>query len=64
MPDIQPFAKDDLVAAFQIENVPVRGRVARLGELIDEVLTRHAYPEPVPTCWAKPAPWRPWSAPA
>ncbi len=40
-------AADDLVAAFQIENAPVRGRVARLGKVIDEVLTRHAYPEPV-----------------
>ncbi len=40
-------APDDLVATFQIENAPVRGRVARLGQLIDEVLTRHAYPEPV-----------------
>jgi molecular chaperone Hsp33 len=38
---------DDLVAAFQIENAPVRGRVARMGELIDEVLTRHDYPEAV-----------------
>jgi molecular chaperone Hsp33 len=38
---------DDLVAAFQIENEPLRGRIARLGGLIDEVLTRHAYPEPV-----------------
>ena len=38
---------DDLVAAFQIEKEPVRGRIARLGGLIDEVLTRHAYPEPV-----------------
>lgn len=40
-------ANDDLVAAFQIENEPLRGRIARLGHLIDEVLTRHAYPEPV-----------------
>ena len=38
---------DDLVAAFQIENQPVRGRIVRLGEPIDEVLTRHAYPEAV-----------------
>ncbi len=43
---LQPVS-DDLVAAFQIENAPVRGRVARLGKLIDEVLSRHAYPEPV-----------------
>ena len=39
--------KDDLVAAFQIEGLPVRGRVVRLGPAIDEILTRHAYPEPV-----------------
>jgi molecular chaperone Hsp33 len=40
-------SSDDIVAAFQIENAPVRGRIARMGVLIDEVLTRHAYPEPV-----------------
>jgi molecular chaperone Hsp33 len=39
--------KDDLVAAFQIEGWPVRGRVVRLGAAVDEILTRHAYPEPV-----------------
>ena len=38
---------DDLVAPFQIEDAPVRGRIARLGGLIDDVLTRHHYPEPV-----------------
>ena len=38
---------DDFVAPFQIEGAPVRGRVARLGPVVDEVLTRHAYPEPV-----------------
>ena len=38
---------DDLVAAFQIEGWPLRGRIVRLGASIDEVLTRHAYPEPV-----------------
>ncbi|MBI1407529.1 MAG: Hsp33 family molecular chaperone [Caulobacter sp.] len=38
---------DDLVATFQIEGWPVRGRITRLGASIDEVLTRHAYPEPV-----------------
>ena len=42
-----PPITDDLVAAFQIENTPLRGRIARMGGLIDEVLTRHAYPEPV-----------------
>lgn len=38
---------DDLVGAFQIEGEPVRGRLARLGPAIDEILTGHAYPEPV-----------------
>lgn len=38
---------DDLAAAFQIESWPVRGRIVRLGETIDAILSAHAYPEPV-----------------
>ncbi len=38
---------DDLVAPFQIESQPVRGRIVRLGEAADDILNRHAYPEPV-----------------
>jgi molecular chaperone Hsp33 len=38
---------DDLVAPFQIENEPVRGRLARLGPAVDEILTRHDYPAAV-----------------
>ena len=38
---------DDLVAAFQIENQPARGRIVRLGLVVDEILKRHDYPEPV-----------------
>lgn len=38
---------EDLVASFQIEGWPVRGRIARLSSAVDEILTRHAYPEPV-----------------
>ena len=38
---------DDLVAAFQIENQPVRGRIVRLGAAADDILNRHAYPEAV-----------------
>src|SRR5262249_39485678 len=37
----------DLVAAFQIEGWPVRGRIVRLGKVVDDILTRHDYPEPV-----------------
>ena len=38
---------DDLAAAFQIEGWPVRGRLVRLGETIDAILSAHDYPEPV-----------------
>jgi molecular chaperone Hsp33 len=38
---------DDLVAAFQIEGWPVRGRVARLSDVVNDILSRHDYPEPV-----------------
>ncbi len=38
---------DDLVGAFQIEGEPVRGRVARLGPAIEQILSGHDYPEPV-----------------
>jgi molecular chaperone Hsp33 len=40
-------AADDLVATFQIEGWPVRGRIVRLGDAVHEILTRHAYPEAV-----------------
>ncbi|MEP2829736.1 Hsp33 family molecular chaperone [Parvibaculum sp.] len=40
-------AIDDLVQPFQIEGLGIRGRVVRLGPLVDRVLTSHAYPEPV-----------------
>lgn len=42
-----PPIPDDVVGAFQIEGEPVRGRVARLGPAVDEILRAHAYPEPV-----------------
>ena len=38
---------DDLAAAFQIEGSSVRGRLVRLGDTIDAILSAHAYPEPV-----------------
>lgn len=44
--DTAPIA-DDIVAAFQIDGQPVRGRIARLGAMVDDILTRHAYPAPV-----------------
>lgn len=38
---------DNLAAAFQIEGWPVRGRLVRLGEVVDKILSAHDYPEPV-----------------
>lgn len=40
-------AADDIVAAFQIDGQPVRGRIARLGAMVDDILTRHDYPPAV-----------------
>jgi molecular chaperone Hsp33 len=37
----------DFVQGFQLENAPIRGRLVRLGPVLDEILTRHAYPLPV-----------------
>jgi molecular chaperone Hsp33 len=42
-----PAPADDFVADFQIEGLPVRGRVVRLGDAVDDVLKRHDYPEPI-----------------
>jgi molecular chaperone Hsp33 len=44
VPDAIPIT-DDLVTAFQIEGQPVRGRLVRLGPAVDDILTRHDYPE-------------------
>jgi molecular chaperone Hsp33 len=38
---------DNFLRPFQLERSALRGRVVRLGALVDRVLTRHDYPEPV-----------------
>ena len=38
---------DNLLRPFQLERSTLRGRVVRLGDVVDQVLTRHNYPEPV-----------------
>src|SRR5688572_17098702 len=40
-------AVDDSVQAFQVDALDVRGRVARLGPMLDGVLANHDYPAPV-----------------
>src|SRR5437879_1596327 len=38
---------DDTVLPFAVEALEVRGRVVRLGPLVDAILRNHAYPTPV-----------------
>jgi molecular chaperone Hsp33 len=40
-------AVDDIVLPFAVETLSTRGRLVRLGSAIDQLLKRHAYPEPV-----------------
>jgi molecular chaperone Hsp33 len=42
-----PISADDTVMPFEVAALDVRGRVVRLGPLVDEILERHAYPAPV-----------------
>ena len=38
---------DDIVQPFQIDASHLRGRLVRVGPMLDEILSKHAYPEPV-----------------
>jgi molecular chaperone Hsp33 len=38
---------DDYVLPFQLESSGARGRLIRLGPVVDEILRKHDYPEPV-----------------
>jgi molecular chaperone Hsp33 len=40
-------AGDDQVVPFEVAALDVRGRAVQLGPLLDAILARHAYPEPV-----------------
>ena len=41
------FAGDDHVVPFEVGPLDVRGRIVQLGPLLDSILARHDYPEPV-----------------
>jgi molecular chaperone Hsp33 len=43
-PPREPLIRDDLIQPFKIEGQAVRGRLVRLGPLVDTVLNRHQYP--------------------
>jgi molecular chaperone Hsp33 len=38
---------DDIVLPFEVSKLDLRGRVVRLGPVVDEILEKHAYPQPV-----------------
>ena len=40
-------AGDDAVLPFQVDALDARGRAVQLGPMIDQILSRHDYPEPV-----------------
>ncbi len=40
-------APDDTVLPFEVASLDLRGRVVRLGPMVDEILEKHAYPQPV-----------------
>ncbi|MEA2992628.1 MAG: molecular chaperone Hsp33 [Alphaproteobacteria bacterium] len=40
-------SEDDTILPYEVPNLDLRGRVVRLGPLVDEILTRHDYPAPV-----------------
>ena len=41
------FAGDDQVVPFEVDALDVRGRAVQLGPMLDQILDRHGYPEPV-----------------
>ncbi len=41
------YAGDDQVVPFQVEGLDARGRAVQLGPMLDAILGRHDYPEPV-----------------
>src|SRR5262245_49367290 len=41
------FAGDDHVVPFEVGPLDVRGRIVQLGPMLDQILDRHDYPEPV-----------------
>jgi molecular chaperone Hsp33 len=38
---------DDIVTPFEVAKLDLRGRVVRLGAVVDDILNRHQYPAPV-----------------
>ena len=47
--NIGPFdtADDNVIQSFQLETSHIRGRAVRVGDILDQILGPHGYPEPV-----------------
>ena len=45
--DVSDVARDDIVTPYTVEGLFTRGRIARLGSVLDAVLKRHDYPPAV-----------------
>jgi len=48
-------AWDDMVLPFQLDRSDIRGRVVRLDSTLDQILRKHAYPDPVQALVAEAA---------
>ena len=46
-PNVPLAAGDDVVVPFQVDALDARGRAVQLGPMLDAILSRHDYPEPV-----------------
>lgn len=44
---VPPGTADNVIQPFQLESSGLRGRIVKLGSLLDDILTPHAYPEVV-----------------
>ena len=51
----EQIAWDDTILPFQLDRADVRGRVARLDAVLEEILGQHAYPAPVAALVAEAA---------
>jgi molecular chaperone Hsp33 len=49
----QDIIKDDLILPFQLESSSLRGRIVRLGSVLDGILSAHDYPDAINTQMAE-----------
>ena len=47
MSETKDLPNDNFILPFQVGNTSVRGKTVRLGSVVNEILTRHAFPDPL-----------------